>query len=103
MLAAFVQFFLRRSLWFLAILTLITIPCTYWTARLYGNLKPDMEELLPRQSRAILDLDEIRSRLRSVQKLNILVYSDMNPEGARKFTDSLHAKLAAYGLRSCFE
>src|SRR5688572_15150671 len=66
---------------------LISIPSAYYTAKLYGNLKPDLEELLPRQSRSILDLEEIRSRLKAVQNLAVLAYSDDKAASKRFMID----------------
>ncbi len=70
-----VRFFLRYSVWVLLFCFLISGPAAYYTTKLYGNLKPDLEELLPRKARSILDLGEIRSRMKSVQKLNIVLIS----------------------------
>lgn len=84
--------FLRYSGWFLIGLFLITIPSFYWTTLLYGNVKPDLEELLPRKSRAITDLDEIRARMKSVQKLNILIRSQ-DPAAAKRLQIALAEKL----------
>lgn len=94
MLDSLLRFLLRHSRWVLVFAVLISVPAAYFTTKLYGNLKPDLEELLPRKARSILDLDEIRSRLQSVQRLGVLVYSD-NTEGSRKFILDLAARLEA--------
>ncbi|MBL7716707.1 MAG: MMPL family transporter [Bdellovibrionales bacterium] len=86
--------FLRYSGWFLIGLFLITIPCAHWAALLGANVKPDLEELLPRKSRAITDLDEIRARMKSVQKLNILIRSQ-DPVAAKRLQVDLAEKLQA--------
>ena len=86
------RFLLRRSRIVILGAILITVPSAYFTTKLYGNLKPDLEELLPRKSRSILDLDEIRSRLQSIQRLGILIYSN-NPEASRRFVTDLAKRL----------
>jgi predicted RND superfamily exporter protein len=89
-----IRFWLRYHRIGLLLLLLLTVPAAYFSAKLYGNVKPDLEELLPKQSRAILDLEEIRSRLLSVQKLHIIV-SSKDALGAKQFQDDLAQKLLA--------
>lgn len=91
-----IRFWLRYHRYGLALLILMTVPTVHWSAKLYGNLKPDLEELLPRKARAILDLGEIRSRLKSVQKLNILI-SSKNAQAAKRFQVDLAQRLEALG------
>jgi predicted RND superfamily exporter protein len=83
---------LRNSLALIVVATLITVPCLYWTKQLYGNLRPDVEELLPRQSRSIQDLTEIRRRLQSIDNLAVLIFND-DPEAAKRFSVDLAKKL----------
>ncbi len=66
---------------------LATVPCVWWTKRLYENLRPDVEELLPKQSRAILDLGEIRHRMRAIQNLGVLIFTDDAAAGKRLSID----------------
>ncbi len=40
----------------------ISVPAAYYSAKLFGNLRPDLEELLPKQARSVTDLTEIRTR-----------------------------------------
>src|SRR5688572_9974683 len=87
-----VRFLLRHTWAVLVLTTLITIPCVKWTAQLYGNLKPDMEELLPRKSRSILDLEEIRSPLKTVQRLGVVIYSN-DTKASKRFVIDLANKL----------
>jgi hypothetical protein len=83
---------LRYPVAIIAASVAITIPCVYWTGKLYGNLRPDVEELLPRQSRSILDLDEIRRRLQSIDNLGVLVFTEDAAAGKR-FTVDLATRL----------
>ena len=87
-----IRFILRRSIAVVVTAILISIPCVYWTTCLYGNLKPDLEELLPKASRSVKDLGEIRQRLRSIDNLAVLVFSQ-DPESAKRFTVDLAKKL----------
>ena len=86
------HFILRHSLAVIILGMLATAPCIYWTARLYQNVRPDVEELLPRQSRSIQDLSEIRARLQSVANLAVLIFSD-DAEGAKRYQIDLAQKL----------
>lgn len=72
---------------------LATIPCVYWTARLYSNLRLDLEELLPRQAQSILDLGEVRTRLQTVESLSILLFSK-DIDASRRFVDAFAARLS---------
>ena len=92
-----IRFWLRHYRLGLAVLLLLTGPSAYYAAKLFGNLKPDLEELLPRKSRAILDLEEIRARLKSVQKLDVLIHTSDGAAGKR-FQEALATALETYPL-----
>lgn len=92
MIHAIVRFVLRRSGWVLLFCTILTIPCVYWTACLYGNLKPDLEELLPKQARSVVDLTEIRNRLQAIDYLAVVVFTD-NAAAGKRFTIDLANQL----------
>jgi predicted RND superfamily exporter protein len=87
-----IRLLLKNYRLIILISVLVTIPAAYFTTKLYGNLKPDLEELLPRKSRSILDLDEIRSRLQAIQSLGVLIYSD-DPNASRRFVVDLAGRL----------
>ena len=82
------RFIFRYSIPVIVFCVLLSIPSAYFTVKLYGNLKPDLEELLPRKSRSITDLTEIRARLQSIDNLAVLIYSN-KPEQSRRFVDDL--------------
>lgn len=63
-----------------------------YSVALYLKLNPDIEELLPRTSRSVLDLFEVRNRLLSTQNIGILIFSD-HPKESRAFVDALVADL----------
>jgi len=83
---------LRYPGWVVLLGALVTLPCAYWSTRLYSNLKLDLEELLPRKAQSILDLDEVRERLQSMESLAVLVFSN-DPQGSRRFVDALARSL----------
>ncbi|MBS1963182.1 MAG: MMPL family transporter [Bdellovibrionales bacterium] len=66
----------------------------YYSAKLYKNLRTDLEELLPTSARSVLDLNEVRSRLESIDNLSVLVFSD-DAANSRRFVEDLAAKLNA--------
>ncbi len=87
-----IRFILRHSRAIILLAVLATVPCLYWTKQLYSNLRPDIEELLPRQSRSIQDLGEIRTRLQSIDSLGVLVFNQ-DPQAAKRFTIDLANRL----------
>jgi predicted RND superfamily exporter protein len=85
-------FLLRHSGWVVLTCILLSIPSFHYTTRLYGNLKPDLEELLPKTARSILDLSEIRSRLQSIDNLAVLVFSK-DTQASKRFVQDLVGSL----------
>lgn len=61
---------------------------------LYKNLRTDLEELLPTNARSVQDLNEVRSRLESIDNLSVLVFSD-DVVASRRFVVDLAKKLEA--------
>ena len=60
----------------------------YFSIHLFSNLRTDIEELLPRKARSVLDLNEVRSRLESSNSLEMVVFSD-HPAESRRFVDAV--------------
>jgi predicted RND superfamily exporter protein len=87
-----IRIILRRSLAMVIGAAVVTLPCLYWTGRLYGNVRPDIEELLPRQSRSIQDLSEIRRRMQAIQNLGILIFTE-DADAGKRFSVDLAARL----------
>jgi predicted RND superfamily exporter protein len=90
------QFFSRFILRFAGTIALVgTLPGVvggYYSVKLFKNLKTDFEELLPTDSRSVLDLDEVRGRLQSIDSLGVLVFSkDIN--ASKRFIDDLASEL----------
>ena len=76
----------------------LAVPSALATAKLYFNLRSDLEELLPRSAPSVLALDELRSRMPGLQYLGVLVdvgSADKLPAGER-LLDDLAARVRRY-------
>jgi predicted RND superfamily exporter protein len=96
---AFVAWTLRHGWLLWAVALILAVPATMTTARLYRNLRSDVEELLPRESPSVRALDEMRARLPGLQYLGVVVdvgRPENLPAGER-FMDDLAARIRAYG------
>jgi predicted RND superfamily exporter protein len=94
----FVTWTLRhgRLLWLIALL--FAIPAAARTAWLYGNLKSDLEELLPPSSPSVVALDELKRRAGGAQYLGVVVdagSTDRVPE-AERFLEALATRIRGY-------
>ena len=67
----------------------------YFTVKLYQNLRTDIEELLPTESRSVKDLDEVQRRLKSIDNLAVLVFSS-NIEASKRFVTVLASQLEQF-------
>ena len=56
--------------------TLLGVVSAYFSALLYMNLRPDIEELLPSTARSVKDLDQLTERLGSFENMVILTFSN---------------------------
>lgn len=86
------QFFDRRALPITLISLALTVISSFFVVKLYANLRPDIEELLPTQSRSVTDLKQVTSRLRSIDNLAVLIFSK-EPKAAGRFQDDLAREL----------
>ncbi len=73
--------------------TLLGVVSAYFSALLYMNLRPDIEELLPSTARSVKDLDQLTERLGSFENMVILTFSN-DKQNSRRFVDDLSAKLS---------
>lgn len=89
---ALCRFILRRAGLVVALATLVTIPGFYYTAKLYQNLRTDLEELLPTTARSVIDLGEVTHRLQSIDNIAVLIFSK-DGKATRRFVDDLIPKL----------
>src|SRR5215469_11107959 len=69
----FVAWTLRHGalLWTLALVA--AIPAAWRTATLYGHLRSDVEELLPRDAPSVVAIQELRQRMAGLQYLGVIV------------------------------
>ncbi|HEY4394953.1 MAG TPA: MMPL family transporter, partial [Polyangia bacterium] len=94
----FVAWTLRHGalLWTLALLA--AIPAGWRTVKLYGHLRSDVEELLPRDAPSVVAIDELRRRMAGLQYLGVIVdvgASDHLAAGERFLAD-LAARVRQY-------
>jgi predicted RND superfamily exporter protein len=66
----------------------------FYSVQLYKNLRTDLEELLPTTARSVVDLNEVRSRLESIDNLSLLVYSE-DTKASKRFVVDLAKRLEA--------
>jgi predicted RND superfamily exporter protein len=72
--------------------TLAAAAGLFYSVQLYKNLRTDLEELLPTNARSVVDLNEVRARLNSIDNLSLLVYSD-DVQASRRFVVDLAKRL----------
>jgi uncharacterized protein len=93
------NFLSRLSLKFPWLVLSIAIVLSFFGVRysiqLYLNLRTDLEELLPTTARSVLDLEEVSSRLESIDNLSVVVLSD-HPKDSKRFVEDLAKKLETY-------
>ncbi|HEY8091806.1 MAG TPA: hypothetical protein VIF09_28285, partial [Polyangiaceae bacterium] len=95
---AFVAWTVRHGWLLWAVAVALAVPATMRTASLYRHLKSDLEELLPRESKSVRALDEMRDRLPGLQYLGVVVDtgSPGNLPAAERFLDDVAARIRAY-------
>src|ERR1700757_4288352 len=91
-MGAFTRWVIRKAYWIVAFGTILSVVAGYYTTRLYGNLRTDLEELLPSNARSVQDLKQINQRLPATTNLALLVFSDHVDE-SRNFVDDLAREL----------
>jgi len=73
---------------------LLTLVGGWFSARLYSDLKSDLEELLPDGAPSVVAARSVAPRLRSVVHLSI-VFEGKDPDGLERLADDLAARLRA--------
>lgn len=71
-----IRFLLQRARWVVVLYLLLTLGLSAFVVKLFANLRPDLEELLPTTSRSVVDLKEVTSRLRSIDNIAVLIFSE---------------------------
>lgn len=66
----------------------------YFSAKLYQNLRPDLEELLPESARSVQDFYTIRDRLESTDYVAVLVFPE-DAEVGKRVVEALADKFTA--------
>jgi predicted RND superfamily exporter protein len=85
-----------RLLWIVALA--LAVPAAFRTAHLYGNLRSEVEELLPREAPSVVAIQELRRRMSGLQYLGVVVdvgSADKLPAGER-LLDDLAARIRGY-------
>src|SRR5271155_2518324 len=95
---AYVAWTLEHGWLLWAIALALAVPATWRTVWLYGHLKSDLEELLPRESPSVRALDELRARLQGMQYLGVVVDTGRSEDLAsgERLIDDLAARIRAY-------
>ena len=91
-----VGWLLRRRRAVLSAAGLLLITGGFFTARLYFNLRSDLEELLPETAPSVLALKSIGPKLNPVSNL-YLVLEGTDPGALQRFAEALSARLRALG------
>ncbi len=74
---------------------ILTLIGGYFSFQLYSNLRTNLEELLPTSSRSVRDLNELSSRLLSIDNLAVLIFSK-NTEASKRFVVALASRLQTF-------
>src|SRR5687768_11735147 len=82
------QLVLRRPGAILLVALATSVPMTYWSAKLFGDTRADVKELLPSNAQSVLTLNELERRFGGRSYLNITVESPSR-EANRTFSDAL--------------
>lgn len=76
--------------WVTVLGTLTALIGAYYSVLLYKNLRTDIEELLPTTSRSVQDLNEVTTRLESIDNIVLLIFSKDKIASRRLFFDLAH-------------
>ena len=95
---AYVAWVLRHGWLLWGVALLLAVPATVRTVSLYAHLKSDLEELLPRDSRSVRALDEMRARIPGLQYLGVVIDTGTaeNVPAGERLLDDLAARIRAY-------
>jgi predicted RND superfamily exporter protein len=95
---SFVGWALRYGKLLWAVALLVSVPALARTAWLYGHLRSELEELLPRDSPSVVALDELRDRVGAHQYLGVVVDSGTTAKlpAAERFIDDLADRVRRY-------
>jgi len=86
------RFLLKHATMITIVGSLLGVAGTYFSVKLFSDLRTDFRELLPQSARSVLDLHEVSERLESIDNLAILIFSQ-DVEGSRRFVLDLAGEL----------
>ncbi len=92
----FVPWLIHRRRAILGAAALLLLASGFFAAKLYANLRSDLEELLPANAPSVLAAKSIGPKLNPVNNL-YLVLEGSHPEALQRFADALAARLRALG------
>ncbi|MEZ4227549.1 MAG: MMPL family transporter [Polyangiaceae bacterium] len=94
----YVRWLLAHRLWVMLGLILFAALGGYRTAKTYGALRSDIEELLPESAPAVAALKEARARLPGLRHLGVVVDTGGpdNVAAAQRFLDDLAGRIEKY-------
>ena len=95
---AFVAWTLRWGKWLWAAALVLAVPASWRTAQLYGHLRSELEQLLPRGAPSVLAIDELRQRVAGLQHLGVVVDfgTPDNLPAAERLIEDLAARVRGY-------
>lgn len=91
-----IPWLIRRRRTVLSAALLFTLASGFYSARLYGNLRSDLEELLPATAPSVLAAKSIGPKLHPVNNL-FLVLEGTDPLAVQRFANDLAVRLRAMG------
>ncbi len=91
-----IPWLIRRRRAVLAAALLLTLLSGFYSAKLYGNLRSDLEELLPATAPSVLAAKSIGPKLHPVNNL-FLVLDGHDPAAVQRFATDLAVRLRALG------
>jgi uncharacterized protein len=91
-----IPWLIRRRRAVLTLALLFTLVSGFYSAKLYGNLRSDLEELLPATAPSVLAAKSIGPKLHPVNNL-FLVLDGSDPAAIQRFANDLAARLRALG------
>jgi predicted RND superfamily exporter protein len=87
-------FIIRNAIWISILGTLLSVVGGYYSVLLYKNLRTSIEELLPKKTRSVMDLNEVTERLESTENILLLAFSD-DTKASKKFIDDIAPRINA--------
>ncbi len=87
------RFLLKHALWVNLLGLFMGAVGTYYSVHLFMNLRTEIEELLPTDARSVLDLDEVKARMESINNLSILIFSQ-HTDASKTFVNDLAEAVA---------